>query len=126
MTFESRVVAFADRFLSTRTNQLIVEPALADLHFAAGDNRRQRAASRLAVVRAVAGGLLEDLQRGFGSFMSLLLVPAGYYLFLLALGLDFFSSSTEFLVAGMSILFLSLGPVLACFWPERRALPPSD
>ena len=33
MTFESAVLAFADRFLSDRTHRLIVAPALADLQF---------------------------------------------------------------------------------------------
>lgn len=125
MTFESGVMAFAERFLSDRTFQLIVAPALADLHFADGSSRLSRAANRLAVVRAVAGGLREDLKGGFSSFASLAVVPAGYYLFLLVLGLDFFKSTTEFLVVAVSILFLSLGPVMVCFWPSRRTLPRS-
>ena len=126
MTFEPGVMAFAERFLSDRTFQLIVAPALADLHFAGGNSRLSRAANRLAVVRAVAGALREDLKGGFGSFAALAVVPAGYYLFLLVLGLDFFKSTTEFLVVAVSILFLSLGPVMVCFWPARRTLPRSD
>ena len=126
MSFHSGVTAFAERFLSDRTFELIVAPALADLHFADGDTRFTRATNRLAVVRALAGGLREDVQAGFSSFAALMIVPAGYYLFLLAMGADFFSNSTEFLVVASSILFLSLGPVMVCFWPERRSAPPAE
>ena len=36
MSFESRVAAFSERFLSSRSNRLIVAPALADLQFEEG------------------------------------------------------------------------------------------
>ena len=56
MSFEARVIAFADRFLSERNVQLIVEPALADLQFDGGTAPLGRTANRLAVLKAVAGG----------------------------------------------------------------------
>ena len=33
MSFDARIMAFAERFLSDRTFQLVVAPALADLQF---------------------------------------------------------------------------------------------
>jgi len=46
MTFESGVVAFATRFISARSFELIVAPALADLEFEDSIGRRGRLASR--------------------------------------------------------------------------------
>ena len=128
MSFESRIAAFADRFLSDRTFQLIVEPALADLQFESGAGRLRQAANRVAVVRAVAGGLRDELARDCGTFVGLLLLPACYYIFLLVLCFDFFSLaiSTDFFVVAILILVLSFGPVVACFWPERRPARPVD
>lgn len=125
MSFESGVNAFADRFLSERTHRLIVEPALADLHFAEAAGRFSRAANRLAVIRAVAGGLRQDVSRASGGFVLLALLPAGYYLVLMTMFADFISLSASLFGASLAVLFLSLGPVVACFWPERR-LPRVD
>jgi hypothetical protein len=122
MSFESRTTAFAERFLSTRTFNLVVAPALADLQFEHSAGPRRRAQNRLAVLRAVGGGLRNDLARDCGSFVVLTLVPAGYYIFLMVILFDFFSIaiSTGFFVVALLILVLSIGPVMACFWPERR------
>ena len=51
MSFESRIVAFSERFLSDRTFELIVAPALADLEFDRGTGPRSRAANRFAVLK---------------------------------------------------------------------------
>ena len=48
MSFESRIMAFSDRFLSDRAYQLIVVPALADLQFDQEHNRRSRFACAFA------------------------------------------------------------------------------
>ena len=125
MSFEARIVAFGERFLSDRTFQLVVAPAVADLEFEHGAGTLRRAENRLAVLRAVAGALRIDLARDCGSFVVLTLVPACYYIFLMVILFDFFSIaiSTGFLVVAMLILVLSVGPVMACFWPERRTGP---
>ena len=54
--------------------------------------------------------------------MALTLMPACYYIFLLVICFDVYSISlsTNFLIVAALILILSFGPVLACFWPERR------
>jgi hypothetical protein len=128
MSFETRIVALAQRLLSDRTFELIVAPALADLQFERGRGPRRRALNRIAVLRAVAGGLRGDVARNSGSFVTLMLVPACYYIFLLILCFDFFSIaiSADFLVVAALILALSFGPVMACFWPERPAAPRID
>jgi hypothetical protein len=121
MSFDARVLAFAERFLSDRTFRLIVAPALADLQFERGTGAPRRVANRLAVLRALAGGLGDDLARGSGSFVGLMLLPASYYIFLLLICFDFFSISisTSFLAVALLILALSFAPVMACFWPAR-------
>lgn len=128
MTFESRISAFAERFLSERTQRLIVEPALADLHFAEDAGRFDRTANRIAVLRAVAGGLRGDLAGGTGFFLFLTLVPACYSLTMLLLFLDFFTAmDTRSVLTTLAIVcVLSVGPAMICFWPERRAVPRID
>jgi hypothetical protein len=122
VTFEARVIAFSRRFLTNRTFELIVEPALADLQFDAEASGTARAASYLAVLRAVAGGLVDDLTRDSASFVLLALLPAGYYTGLMVVFADFFSGASRYMttVAVALIVVLSLGPVTACFWPERH------
>lgn len=126
MSFESRVTAFAERFLSRRSAELIVEPALADLQFDRGVGRLRRAANHLAVIRAVAGGLGDDAARGSGFFIVLTLITAGYNIVLLTIFADFISISSNLFGVALGLLFLSIGPVAACFWPERRPVPPAE
>lgn len=126
MSFESHVLAFAERFLSDRSVDLIVAPALADLQFDREESRLRQAANHLAVIRAVAGGLRDEAVRGSGFFLVLTLMTAGYNLVLLTLFADFISLSDNLLGVVMAVLFLSLGPVVACFWPARRSLPRPD
>lgn len=127
MSFEARVSAFADRFLSDRTVRLIVEPALADLQFDGGRAPLSRAANRLAVLRAVAGGLRDEVTRGSAGFILLTLMPVSYYLFLMIICFGFRPSSTGFFFAvALMILVLSLGPVMVCFWPARHTGRPVD
>jgi hypothetical protein len=119
--FEAQVMAFARRFLSTRTFELIVEPALADLHYDEEIGRRSAAANRVAVLRAVAGGLCDEFRRDAGSFFGLTLVPACYYVFMLTVCLDAFQTWREFFGVAALILVLSFCPVVVCFWPRRAA-----
>ncbi|OFW44925.1 MAG: hypothetical protein A3J29_18175 [Acidobacteria bacterium RIFCSPLOWO2_12_FULL_67_14b] len=126
MSFESRILVFSERFLSNRTCELIVAPALADLQFDPGARPHRRAANRFAVLRAVAGGLRDDVARGSGGFIALTLMPACYYFFLLVIYLDFFETSRGFFALASLILVLSLGPAAACFWPSRHTAGPVD
>ena len=73
MSFESRIVAFSTRFLSARSFELIVAPALADLQFEADEHAGYPgvAASRLAVLRAVAGAMRNDVARHAGVIVML-------------------------------------------------------
>ena len=125
MSFESRITAFAERFLSDRTFQLVVAPALADLQFEAQRRAAKTRTEPSGLLRAVAGGLRNDLARDCGGIVVLTLVPACYYIFLMVILFDFFSIaiSTGFFVVAILILVLSIGPVMACFWPERRTGP---
>ena len=126
MTFESRILAFGQRFLSTRTYQLMVEPAVADLQFERDTGPLPRAAHQLAVLRAIAGAVRDDCARVSPDFLALMLLPTSYYVFLMVLWFDVFSISlsTDSVVVAVLIWILSFAPVMACFWPERspRAL----
>lgn len=125
MTFEDRIIAFAQRMLSARAFELIVEPALADLYYDEAAGRRSTTANRLAVLRAVAGGMCEELRRDAGTFFGLALVPASYYVFMLAICLDAFQSWREFFGVAALILALSFCPVVVCFWPRPASTPAS-
>ncbi len=118
--FESWVVATCDRFVSQRSFELIVEPALADLEFEEHAGRHRRRDARAAVLIAMAGAVGDDLRRGGGSFFKLVLLSAGYYLFPLAVSVSIFKTWSDFLVAVAVVLALSVTPVLVCFWPARR------
>jgi hypothetical protein len=120
MSFESRILAFSDRFLSGRAFDLIVAPALADLEFDPGRRSTARLANRVAVMRAVAGGLFHDFSRDAGVFLFLTMVPASYYLCLVAVCFDAFSSWSEVASLVALIVALSLVPAMACLWPARR------
>ena len=118
--FESRIAAFADRFLSTRSFELIVAPALADLEFESELGRRSLIASRCAVLRAVAGGLREDVSRDSGSMVKLTLLPFCYYMLPVVMGIEYFKTWPQVVAALAIVLALSIVPVLVCFWPERH------
>lgn len=126
MSFESRVIAFADRFLSTRAFELIVAPALADLEFENELGRRGRFASRCAVLRALAGALRAEITRDSLSLLKLTLLPACYYMVPLVMGLEYFKTWSEFFGALAIVGGLSLVPVLVCFWPARHTVRPAE
>lgn len=123
MTFDTRVVALAERFLSPRTFQLIVAPALADLQFERTEGRAG-VVHHVAVCRAIAGGMREDFASASSGMLLLALMPTCYYTFLMLLCFDVssLSISTDFLVFAAVILVLSFAPVMACFWPERAGV----
>lgn len=128
MSFDARIIAFAERYLSDRTFQLIVAPAVADLQFERCAGSLSRAANRVAVLRAVAGGLRDDLASASEGMLVLTLLPACYYIFLMVICFDVLSISisTHFIVAALLIFALSFGPVMVCFWPERQPARPVD
>jgi hypothetical protein len=126
MSFEARVIAFSERFLSDRAYQLIVVPALADLQFDAEAGRRSRVADRLGVLRAVAGAIGDDVWRDWDSLFKLSLLSVTYFMFPIALGIQAFTTWTEFFVVTTMVLGLAMVPVVVCFWPERRTAPPID
>ena len=126
MTFEARVIAFAERFLSDRAYQLIVVPALADLQFDKEAGRRSLLRDRVSVLRAVAAAIGDDVGRECYSVFKLSLLSVTYFMFPLALGISAFKTWTEFLVVATLVLGLAMAPVIVCFWPERRIAPPID
>jgi hypothetical protein len=132
MTFEASVIAFAERFLTNRTFELIVAPALADLQFddarANGSGRLRRARNYIAVLRAVGGGVFDELSRDTASFLMLTLLPMSYYVALITIFWDFFMKNGTMAApaAMVAIVVLSLGPVMACFWPERHRARSTD
>jgi hypothetical protein len=128
MSFDERVMAFAGRFLSDRTFQFVVAPAVADLQYERCCGMRQKTGSRLAVLRAVAGGMRDDFARVSSGMFLLAMLPACYYIFLLVICFDVYSLTiaSDFIFAAMLILVLSFAPVIACFWPERASARPVD
>lgn len=123
MSFESRVVAFSTRFLSERSFELIVAPALADLQF---EEEEQGRGNRVAVLRAIGGAMRMEAARHAGVVVMLTLVPACYYFVLIAVCFDFFSGAagkdgvvTTVARVAVPLLVMSLAPVMVCFWPER-------
>ena len=123
MSFDARVISFSERFLSDRAYQLIVVPALADLQFDEEAGRRGRLGDRLAVLRAVAGAIGDDVWRECYSVFKLSLVSVTYFLFPLALGISAFRTWTEFLIVASLVLGMAMVPVIVCFWPGRRTAP---
>jgi hypothetical protein len=126
MSFEALVIAICDRFVSQRGFDLIVTPALADLEFEEAAGRHSRIASRVAVLRAIAGGVGHDVRRGSGGFLKLTLLSACYYLFPVVVSVRMFKTWSDFFVAASVILVLSLMPVVVCFWPVRHPVRHGD
>lgn len=120
MSFADRIIWFSERFLCDRTFELVVAPALADLEFDPGRRPLTRAINRLAVLRAVLGGLGHDLKHDAGTFVLLTLMPTCYYMSLLLLCFDAVKTWSGFLSLTAMVVALSCAPVLVCFWPSRR------
>ena len=126
MSFESWVVTVCDRFVSQRTFDLVVAPALADLEFEEEAGRRSRIAGRAAVIRAIAGGAAHDMRRSSSGFLKLTLLSACYYLLPIMVLASTFRTWSEFVIAAVLMLLLSLTPVMVCFWPERHPVRHGD
>ena len=126
-TFVDAVLAVSDRFLREQTFELIVAPAIADLQYDAptADGLRH-ARNCAAVVTALAWGLYEEATSDAASaviFALLVAIPACYYTALVIActpGDPQMATTDRRLAVGALIAVLSLGPAIACYWPERR------
>ena len=141
MTFIDWATRVSTRFLSDRTFELIVGPALADYeyevqssHLACPERSRgvDAARARGAVLRAMAGAAWADLttDSSTGTLLTLTLIPACYFSFMFALcaprGVRVFTSSEAAMAFAVAVLLLSPVPVIACCWPERRPRERTD
>lgn len=134
MTFLERIESLSDRFLSDRSYELIVAPAMADLqHDATSERRLPLAQGQLSVLVAFAGAVYEDLTANSSllRMAGLTLIPALYYTFLIYLCqpqmAQYVAATFGRLAMPGAIALVSVAPVLACCWPERaqrRSLRP--
>ena len=122
--FITRVTRFAERFLSDRSFDLIVAPAIADFEY---DGSSAGVVQYVAVVRAVAGALYEDAasSSAAGTFLSLAVIPAAYYAFFFLLcvpeGFRTVANNRNVgLVLALMTAVASMVPVVICYWPERH------
>ncbi len=130
MSLVDTITALSERWLSERTFELIVAPAIADWQFddaAAGWGRARNGA---AVVSAFLWGLYEEVVSdpgGLLTFAVIALIPACYYTMLVIVcapvrdhAMAYPLSKTELQVAiALAVFALSLGPALVCCWPSR-------
>jgi hypothetical protein len=123
--FITRVTTFSERFLSDRSFDLIVGPAIADFEYDAGSGRLE---PYVAVLRAVVGAAYEDLSASSSAatFLGLAVIPAAYYAFFFVLcvpeGLRTVANHrTIGLLLALATGVASIVPVTVCFWPERPA-----
>jgi hypothetical protein len=126
MNFVQWIMAFCDLMLSQRSFDLIVAPALADMEFEEAAGRRTALANRVAVVRAAAGALIYEWLRGSADFFKLALLSGAYFVFPVAVSGSIFRTWSEYVVAALIMVLLSLVPVLACFWPSRYPVQSGD
>jgi hypothetical protein len=137
VTFAAAITALSTRFLTERSFELIVAPALADFELDAVSGTHRQFAARAAVLSAFSGAVWEDAVRGgdLARFAGLVLIPVCYYTFFFLLGLPGgVSRLSSAMVTGLAVavVTLSFAPALVCFWPERQLprsadadLPPS-
>ena len=128
MTLVERIDALSSRFLSERSYELIVAPAIADLQHDAAQTPRSMRGS-FSVLVAFAGALYDEItaDSGLWRIAALALIPAMYYAFLIVLILP---EAGPFLRARAGLPLLAIGaamsfaPVLVCCWPERTTRRP--
>jgi len=124
MTFIERIDSLSTRFLTERSYELIVGPAIADLQHDANSGPTHSVRGQLSVLVAFAGAVYDEIttDSGLWRIAALALIPAMYYAFLIILILP---EAGPFLRAraGLPLLVvgaaMSLAPVLVCCWPER-------
>ena len=124
MTFIQRIDSLSSRFLTERSYELIVGPAIADLQHDANAGPTHSVRGQLSVLVAFAGAVYDEVTADSSLFMiaALALIPAMYYAFLIILILP---EAGPFLRAraGLPLLVvgaaMSFAPVLVCCWPDR-------
>jgi hypothetical protein len=123
VTFTETIAALSDRFLTERSFDLIVGPALADFEF--DDPAIPMRTRRAAVMLAFAGAVWDDIVcANAWTFAALVLIPACYYFFFFLLGIPGGPHSMPadlMTTLGIAVITLSLAPAIVCFWPERPA-----
>jgi hypothetical protein len=130
MTFIERIDSLSSRFLSERSYELIVGPAIADLQHDPGAAPPDSVRGSLSVLVAFAGAAYDEItaDSGLWRFAALALIPAMYYAFLIVL---IFPAAGSVVTARSGLLALAIGiaamsfaPVLVCCWPERTPRRP--
>ena len=129
MTFIQRIDSLSSRFLTERSYELIVGPAIADLQHDVNAAPAHSVRGQLSVLVAFAGALYDEIitDSGLWRIAALALIPAMYYAFLIILILP---EAGPFLRAraGLPLLVvgaaMSFAPVLVCCWPERTTRRP--
>jgi hypothetical protein len=131
MTLIDRIDALSSRFLSDRSYELIVGPAIADLQHDAGDGPPPRSIrASLSVLIAFTGALYDEITADSGILRigALALIPAMYYAFMIVLILPeagaFVTARSGLLALAIGIAVMSFAPVLVCCWPERTPRRP--
>jgi hypothetical protein len=124
VTFVAAITALSERFLTERSFELIVTPALADFEFDPQASGPRRFAPHLAVLAAFVGAFRDDAIRGadIGTFLGLVLIPVCYYSFFFILGLPkgVPMATGPLATLGIAVVALSLAPVIVCYWPDRQ------
>ena len=129
MTFIQRIDSLSSRFLTERSYELIVGPAIADLQHDASAGPTHSVRGQLSVLVAFAGAVYDEIttDSGLWRIAALALIPAMYYAFLIMLIMP---EAGPFLRAraGLPLLVLgaamSFAPVFVCCWPERTPRRP--
>ena len=129
MTFIQRIDSLSSRFLTERSYELIVGPAIADLQHDANSGPTHSVRGQLSVLVAFAGAVYDEIttDSGLWRIAALALIPAMYYAFLIILILP---EAGPFLRAraGLPLLIvgaaMSFAPVFVCCWPERTPRRP--
>jgi hypothetical protein len=130
MTFIERIDSLSSRFLTERSYELIVGPAIADLQHDTDSGPEHSLRGRLSVLTAFAGAVYDEITADSSLLMiaSLALIPAMYYAFLIILILPeagaFVTARASLMVLAVGIAVMSFGPVLVCCWPERTPRRP--
>ena len=130
MTFIQRIDSLSSRFLTERSYELIVGPAIADLQHDATAAPTHSVRGQLSVLVAFAGAVYDEVTADSSLLMiaALALIPALYYAFMIVLILPeagaFVTARASLMVLAVGIAVMSFGPVLVCCWPERTPRRP--
>ena len=130
MSFVDTITALSERWLSDRTFELVVAPAIADMQFDQEATGLRRVRSGAAVASAFLWGLYDEVVSdpgGLLTFALIALIPACYYTMLVIVcapvrgyPLAYPLSQAEVKIAiGLAVFALSLAPALVCVWPSR-------